>query len=317
MKQRTIYLFVFVSSAILIFILLKSFEEKKPKVVVVLKELNSNNQYWDIVKAGAEEGFQDFDIDGKVIAPSNEYNVAEQEKILKDVLKESPDVLIVSLIKSSEISILKGFDKNNIPVLLIDSDIQWENKRSYIGTNNLELGLIGGALLASEFQPGDKVALITGEESNLVLHDRIKGAKTSLKDAGINIVAHETIVNNAKQAKKAMEKILTNHSDIKGVYATTDIIALSAIEFIEENAFDISVIGVDGVTEMLKLIEEGSLSSTVTQNPYDMGYLSIEAASKVVNGEYIGRNIDSGVDIITQDNAAERLDFTRRVIGVE
>lgn len=316
LKQRIVYLFIFVSSAILIFILLKSFENEKPKVVVVLKELK-NNQYWDIIKAGAEEGFRDFNIDGKVIAPSNEYDIAEQEKILRDVLKESPDVLIVSPIKSSEISILKEFDKHNIPVLLIDSNMQWENKTSYIGTDNLKLGLTGGALLASDLQPGDKVALITGEGKDTVLHDRIKGAKTSLKDAGINIVTHEKIKNNDKQAKMAMEKILTEHADIKGVYATTDILALSAIEFIEENEFNISVIGVDGVTEMLKLIEEGSLPSAVTQNPYDMGYLSIEAASKVVNGEYIKRNINSGVDIITQDNATGRLDFTRRVIEIK
>ncbi|GAA3334384.1 hypothetical protein GCM10020331_102130 [Ectobacillus funiculus] len=28
-----------------------------------------DTQYWNIVKAGAEKGFQEFDIDGKVVAP--------------------------------------------------------------------------------------------------------------------------------------------------------------------------------------------------------------------------------------------------------
>ncbi|MCM3653371.1 sugar ABC transporter substrate-binding protein [Metabacillus litoralis] len=316
MKQRTIILFVFIFSTILIAFILKQFENEKPKVVVVLKELN-NNQFWNIVKEGAEKGFRDFGIDGKVIAPSNEYNFDEQEKILKDILKENPDVLIVSLIEASKISILKEFDKNNIPVLLIDTDIPWENKTSYIGTNNLELGLQGGALLATKLQPGDKVALITGEESNPELRARIKGAKTNLENVEIKIATHKTIANDAEQAKGVMETILNDHPDVKGVYATSDVLALSAIEIIEKNGFNIPVVGTDGLTEMIELIEEGTLSSTVAQNPYDMGYLSVEAALRVVKGEYIERNINSGVDIIIQGNATQRLDFTRRIIGMK
>ena len=52
------------------FIYKQFFEEEKPKVVVVLK--NFNLQYWEIVKAGADKGFEDFGIDGKVIAPKHE-----------------------------------------------------------------------------------------------------------------------------------------------------------------------------------------------------------------------------------------------------
>lgn len=316
MKQRTIYLFIFVFCAILIAFILKLFEAEKPKVVVVLKELN-NYQYWDIVRAGAEKGFRDFGVDGKVTAPSNEYEFAEQEHILKNILKENPDVLIVSPIEASKISILKEFDKKGIPVLLIDSDIPWENKTSYIGTDNVELGLKGGALLATELQPGDKVALITGEESEPVLLDRIKGAKTSLETVGIKIATHKTVANDVKLAKSTMETILNDHPDVKGVYATTDILALGAIEVIEKNGLNIPVIGADGVTEMIELIEEGTLSGTVAQNPYDMGYLSVETAMKAAKGEYIERNINSGVDFIIQGNAAQRLEFTRGIISLK
>jgi ribose transport system substrate-binding protein len=314
LKQRSIiYLFVYVFSAILIGLISSQFKREKPNVVVVLKELN-NNQYWDIVKAGAEKGFKDFGIDGKVIAPSNEYKFEEQDNILKNILKEKPDVLIVSPIKASKNTLLEEFDKKNIPVLLIDSDIPWENKTSYIGTNNSELGWKGGALLASELQPGDKVALITGDESDPVLRDRIKGAKSSLETVGIKIATHQTVPNDANQAKSTMGKVLQDHPDVKGVYATTDILALSASEIIEKNGFNIPVVGADGVTEMLKLIERGTLSSTVAQNPYDMGYLSVEAAMQVVKGEKVERNISSGVDIIIQGNAKERIEFTRDII---
>lgn len=67
---------------------------------------------------------------------------------------------------------------------------------------------------------------------------------------------------------------------------------------------------------MFKLINRGILPGTVTQNPYDIGYLSVEASLKLVKGESIERNISSGVDIIIKGNSIQRLDFTRKVIGM-
>jgi ribose transport system substrate-binding protein len=45
-----------------------------------------------------------------------------------------------------------------------------------------------------------------------------------------------------------------------------------------------------------------------------MGYLGIETALKVMNGETVDKNIDSGVDIIIKGNARQRLDFLRDLL---
>ncbi|GAA3333726.1 hypothetical protein GCM10020331_098910 [Ectobacillus funiculus] len=58
-----------------------------------LKDFNS--EYWEITKAGVEKGFRDFEVDGKVIAPKDG-TVESQRDMLENVLKEKPDVLIVS-----------------------------------------------------------------------------------------------------------------------------------------------------------------------------------------------------------------------------
>jgi ribose transport system substrate-binding protein len=65
---------------------------------------------------------------------------------------------------------------------------------------------------------------------------------------------------------------------------------------------------------MLELIEEGRIPGTVAQNPYDMGYLSVENALKVTEGERVEKNIDSGVDIIIKENAEGRLEFLNKLL---
>ncbi|GAA3324746.1 hypothetical protein GCM10020331_053830 [Ectobacillus funiculus] len=38
---------------------------------------------------------------------------------------------------------------------------------------------------------------------------------------------------------------------------------------------------------MMKAVEEGKLSATVAQNPYDIGYIGVEQALKAIKGETV------------------------------
>jgi len=284
-------------------------KDNRPKVVVVLQDLDI--QHWNVVKAGAEKGFEEFDIDGKVVAPSNKSKKDTLEYTLKSILNEHPDVLVVAPDGSPAVmSILKKFIEHKIPVLLVDTDVPLEHKTAYIGTDNFELGRKGGELLASQLQPGDEVALpfLVEDLIHPALSERIKGATLSLEDAGIKIVTEQI---RSSSMRKVVTTILQKHPDVKGVYATTDISAIETLEVMKKQGLKMPVIGADGIIQMIKLIEDGTLPGTVAQNPYDMGYLSIETVSKILKGEKIKKNIDTGVDIISKDNANLRLEFLK------
>ncbi len=284
-------------------------KDNQPKVVVVLQGVNL--QYWSIVGAGAEKGFREFGIDGKVVTPDNKSKKDGLEYTLESILNEHPDVLVVAPNESPAVtSILNKFVENKIPVLLIDADIPLEHKTAYIGTDNFELGKKAGELLASQLQPGDEVALpfFTEDLTHPILSERIKGTTLSLDAAGIKVVT-EPDRSQSSSIKKIMTTILQKHPDVKGVYTTTDLYALEALTVVEEHGLKMPVIGADGIMEMIELIKDGTLTGTVAQNPYDIGYISIETASKVIKGEQVRRNIDTGVDIISKDNAKLKLAF--------
>jgi ribose transport system substrate-binding protein len=212
-------------------------------------------------------------------------------------------------------SILEEFVKKDIPVLLLNQDVHFENKTTYIGTDNFELGKLAGNLLSSELQPEDKVAIITRDMTIPVFAERVKGAKLSLEAAGIKIVAEKTVLpNKPLQVRNAMTMILQNHSDLKGVLTTTDLLALSAQEVTQEQGYKIPVIGTDGITDMLELIKEEPLSATVAQNPYDMGYLSALTSMRVLKGEIVSKNINTGVDIMIQSNVKQRIEFQKKLL---
>jgi ribose transport system substrate-binding protein len=309
-KEKIILVMGAVISVIVLGFISVSFADKKPTVVVVLKAADS--EYWKIMKAGIEKGFKDFGIDGKVLEPS-EATPKEQVKLLKQMYKEKPDIIITAPYSSSVGPTLETF--TGIPILLIDTDITIKNKTAYIGTNNTDLGKKAGAFLASQLQPGDKVAIIGGDISFSVFRERVDGATTSLLNAGIEIASTKTgISDDPKAVQKAISVVLRDHPDIKGVVTSHDTIALPVIKELEEQGLIIPVIGPDGLTEMLELIADETLPGTMAQNPYDMGYLSVETAMKVIQGENVEKFVDSGVDIIIKENAQRRLNFYEKIV---
>jgi ribose transport system substrate-binding protein len=284
--------------------------DKKPTVVVVLKA--ADGEYWEIMKAGIEKGFKDFGIDGKVIEPK-EAIPQEQAELLKKAYEEKPDIIITAPYSSSVGPTIESF--TDVPILLVDTDLPIENKTAYIGTDNIDLGKKAGAFLASQLQPGDKVAIIGGDLSFPVFKERVDGATASLQNAGIKIAYTKTgIADDPKKIHSVITKLMRDQPDIKGVVTSHDTIALPVIKKLKEQGFLIPVIGPDGLTDMLEFIADETLPGTMAQNPYDMGYLSVETAMKVIKGENVEPFVDSGVDIIIKENAEDRLNFYKKLV---
>ncbi|WP_169907699.1 sugar ABC transporter substrate-binding protein [Priestia abyssalis] len=288
-------------------------EDDKPKVFVVLKRLDV--EYWRAFESGAQKAFDDFDIDGKVIAPEAVYPIINQPNLLKSVLKQNPDALIISPAHPSvTIPVLKQYKKRNIPILFVNRDAEWKDKTAYIGIDHSLLGKKAGELLGSTLQPGDQVAVIYGNLRDQAELDRIKGAREVLGNARIKIVTEQLGEDRFENPVPVMERILQDYPNIKGVFATSDRIALDTLKVIEEKELKIPVIGTEGSRKMVKAIESGVVSATIGQNPYDVGYLSVEQAQKAIKGEYVEKRIDIGVDIVTKDNGKERLDFLNQIL---
>lgn len=90
------------------------------------------------------------DIEGEIIAPTN-LLFLEQVDMLGRVLIENPDILIIyPMYPHYTIPTLERFIEKDIPVFLLDTYHQWDNKTTYIGTDNVALGRRAGALLGSE-----------------------------------------------------------------------------------------------------------------------------------------------------------------------
>ncbi|AZU62739.1 sugar ABC transporter substrate-binding protein [Neobacillus mesonae] len=311
-NKRSIWLIAAAFMVLIISFISSTAAHEKPRMVVVVKSLEI--QYWNIVKAGAENAFEELGIDGKVMAPLKE-TAEEQIQLLETVYQQNPDVVMVAPIDKSVIPILNKFTNNHIPVILVDQNEPWPNKAAYVGADNIELGKMAGTLMSAQLHPGNKVAIIGGDMSSLVFRERVNGAKMALKDAGIIVAAEKTGVPDVEEiVRTEILNILKSNPDIKGVITDHDLTAIPVIKELQDQNITIPVIGTDGISDMAKLIEDGVISSSIGQNPYDMGHLSVETALKVINGKPVDQFVDCGVEVIFKETAKERLDFYKEIL---
>ena len=193
-----------------------------------------------------------------------------------------------------------------IKVVLIDNDIPgWTGKSSYVATNNSAGGAVAGAFLAKTLKPGSTIAVLQGVLGNTSLQQRITGMEGAL-GTGIKVIA--TVPTDCDQTKglAAMQDILTAHPDVTAVYGACGPPTTGAVQAIKaKGKTGIIVVGFDADAPQITDILAGNELASVIQFPAKMGSMGIDTLVKVIEGQTVPANIDTGTGLVTKDNASQ------------
>lgn len=288
-------------------------ESGKPKIAVVLKGLDQ--EYFKLAEQGAKQAFNDFGVEGIFLAAATQTETEKLVNILEDTLNKEPDALVVMPSTEAAVPVLEKYTEKNIPVLLIDTDLNWDGKTTYIGTDNYTAGKEAGTYLASNLSEGDEIAILEGVLGAAVSEERVKGVEDVMKEKGIKIAASQAADFDRVKAVTVMENILTANPNIKGVFTANDEMAMGALKAITSRNMSIPIIGIDGTTDALDSISNGGITATVAQKPYDMAYIGVENALKALNGETIEKNITSPISVVTKESALSLLEEVKTILG--
>lgn len=272
------------------------------RIAVVLKAVNSD--YWKQVKAGADDAGKALGIKVDVLGPNAETDIAGQTSIMEDQIVNKASALVVAPSQpSAAVATFDKADAAKIPVLLIDSDADWDKKKSFIGTGNLAGGEVGGKYIAGKLQKGDQVVVLRGALGDKTHDDRTNGAKKAMEDAGLKVVAVQPANSDRNMGMSVMENLIQTNPNIKGVFCSNDEMALGATRALSQaGKKGVVVVGFDGSPDALKAIKAGELTGSVAQSAYNIGKFGVEAAAKVVKGESIDKRIDTGTSMVTSEN---------------
>ncbi len=283
-------------------------KSKNIEIALVTKALDS--EWWQRVKAGAEEAAKaNPAVRLAVLAPEREVNIDQQVSILEDQITKRVSALAVAPAGVSEIlPVLEKAKAAGIPVIIMDTDINWPGKLSYVGADNRHAGKLAGEHIAKLLAGKGKVAVIRGILGIATHEDRLAGFKDGIAASpGINLVAVQPANSERALAMSVMENLLTTNPDLRAVFATNDQMALGAVEAIAARNLTgkVLVVGVDATAEAVHAIEAGRMAADVALNPEALGNKSVQAAIQAAKGEPVEKKVDTGETLVTKENAAQ------------
>ena len=190
-----------------------------------------------------------------------------------------------------------------LPVVVIGTPSSESRDIHFVDTNNVAGGFMGTNHL---FKIGCKnIATITGDvEASAGLH-RLRGYEQAHKENGVKVNKNLIAYGNYsyESAKILMLRLLASNPDIDGVFAANDVMALAAINAIEERGKrvpdDIAVVGFDDT--MLSQASRPSLT-TVKQDIPGLGEAAAESMMQLLSGQQPDSRILS-TELIIRESA--------------
>jgi len=278
----------------------------KLEIVLVVKALDS--EFWQRLRAGAEAAARaDPAVRFAVLAPEREINIDQQVSILEDQILKKVSALAVAPAGVSEvIPVLDKARAAGIPVVIVDTDVPWPYRASFIGIDNRLGGRLAGEYVVRTIGGKGKVAVIRGVLGVATQEDRLTGFRDAIAGVpGIQCVAVQPANSERALGMNVMENILTSHPDVRAVFATNDQMALGAMEAIAARNLTgkVVLVGFDATREAVRAVLDGRLSAVMAQYPETIGKRSIEEAIKAARGQPVEKRIDVGTALVTRENA--------------
>ena len=245
----------------------------------------------DIKRAAAEARIQ-------LMFENAQQQQFNQIKAIRSFILKGVDVIaFCPIVEEGWDNVLEEARDANIPVIVVDREIETENGDLYIafiGSNFHREGVMAGQWMVTRFATKEgpiRIAEISGTPDSSPTIGRYEGLREVLADnSKFEIVVSISGDFMRSKGREKMEEILQKTPDIDILYAHNDDMALGAIEVMEEHGIrpgiDIIIVSVDAQPSGLEALAQGKINCLIECSPY-VGDDLMELVKRIVNGDSI------------------------------
>lgn len=283
-------------------------QQDSGKIKVIFIAMDSIDEHWLKVKAGTEDKAKELgNVDLSFNAPPGKVDANVQLAMVEDAITKKMNAILLAPLDKDALN--PGVDKAmaaGIKVVIIDSAVS-TNYDAFFATNNGDAGRTAADTLAKLIGEKGKVAIINAQPgaATAMLRENDFKDQMAKKYPGITVVGTQYSDGDRTKAYNIATDFMTANPDLAGIYATNEGSTVGAGNAIDQagKAGVVHFVGFDWSADTKALVGKGVLEATMVQNPYQMGYLGVQAAVDLVNGKGVAsKNVDTGVTVVTKAN---------------
>lgn len=286
-------------------------KNKEWNLIYIPKTEDGTSDFWTSLISGTQMAAKEYGAKVKIMAPEREQDVARQEELLWQAVKEVPDGILFSpsAYSSEEYKkALKEAAEQGTALTFIDSYTEAAEQELMVSTDNLDAGRKLGEYAAGILEPDAQIAIVSHARGVSTAMEREKGFREGLGELEKNVVEVvycNSVYDRSSQLTKELLKKYPNLQMVAGMNEYSSVGAARAVK--EEGVQDrVKVVGIDSSQEAVELMEQGVFQCFVVQKAFKMGYVGVRETLRFLEGEEVSPFIDSGCEVVTPENMYDR-----------
>jgi ribose transport system substrate-binding protein len=232
-------------------------------------------------------------------------DVVEQNAILEKIAKSQPSGIAVDPVDAvGHMTAINHIRGQGIPVILFDSPSPDPSITS-VGNDFAQQGIIAAERLVKLIGCAGKVAVMQGYPTAPNHQARYEAQLAVLKKyPDISVVDGGIDNDDIETARQQASAVLESHPDLRGYLCCDASGPIGIASAIKEagKAGKVMVVSMDGIKPILEAIKEGVIESSSATIPKMQGAMSVLMLWQASLGLQIPKAIDTGIDVITQEN---------------
>lgn len=276
------------------------------KVWFVAKSMDT--AFWLSAFAGANAAKAEYNVDLTIVGPETEEDYEQQNAYIAQAAEQGADAIVFSAISYTEnAAAIDAAADAGLKIVVIDSDVDSRKVSARIGTDNLQAGLMTAAAVLDTEMETLYVGIVNFDLGSRNGQERETGLRQALEeDARVQGVYTVNVSATSTAAQAGVEILMAEHPEINALVGLNEPLAVGVAQAAERLGLSgkVRVVGFDTNVQCVDLMRGGTVSALIAQNPYAMGYLGVETAWQLLEGQNFDpdRLIDTATTIISVDN---------------
>jgi ribose transport system substrate-binding protein len=218
---------------------------------------------------------------------------SEQIGLVDEVIRNKPDAIVFAPFDPK--AMVPAIDRLNaagIPVTNVNERLAGGTVVSYVGTDDYELALTTARYLIKAMGNKGNVVILDGPDNLPTSVARGKAYRDALKEfPDVKLVASKSANYARTPAADVMKSFLRSYSQIDGVLAANDPMAIGAVEALKAANKKALVVGINASKEVLDFIKSGDIIGSGDYSGFLQGCLGVEIAVRSLRKQPVPKEV--------------------------
>lgn len=259
--------------------------------------------YWLMLRDGATKAGSERGADIIFRGPRSPDDHDAQAELVKDAIHHKVSAIIIAPNHTTRTSrLLQEATDLGIKVVIIDSNMDFDGRVTFVASDNLLAGEMAGLELLSMLNGKGTVVMMRHKDNNASTLKREEGFLKAMNTAPSIRVADFGFMGSGmgNTYRRTLEAFKTNQ-DIDGIFVSSEINTKGLIRALRELRLKkkVRAVGFDYSPDIIQALREGLIDGVVVQRPYRMGYLAVMAACDAMEGKPVPDRIMTSILFVT------------------